>query len=121
MARNDDDEPEERALIDEAEFGRIAIMEAGLSVYREIHNKELNGPLRLIMLQAKADAIVAVEELVKADAADAARIRELQWAVSRYEALYVYAAEIIEKGRQVNDDLSDVDRLKLEADMAPDT
>lgn len=118
MARRRDQDPSERQ-IREDEFNRLAAMEAGIKTFKEMRE---GGPLRLVLLKARADAIAAVEDLVGCDPEDAKRIRDLQWAISRYDAFVSYAEEIIEAGRAASDDLPDdeVESLNSELSRLPD-
>lgn len=100
MAR--DDEPEEDRPLLPPEYDLHDVMEAGLAALDELKN---NGPLKWVMEKAKADAMVAIKELVACDASDFAKVRDLQWGVGRYNAMIVYVSEIVEEGRDAFDTL----------------
>lgn len=87
------------------EIERATLIDAGFTVIREARDK--SSALYIMIEAARADAIAANKALIVADANDAARIRELQWKISRFYDLQRYIAEVVENGRNAFDTLTD--------------
>lgn len=87
----------------DAEYARVEAIDAGLDAY---HQLTKSGPLRIIIDEARRDALIALDMLVKVDPNEAKEIRELQWAVTRYDDLCRWIARIIETSKQASEDLT---------------
>jgi len=87
------------------EFDRITVLDAAINLRDQL--KHPDSAIVALLSQARDDAHVAVRELVFCDPNDTNAIRELQWRVTRFEALHGYIGGIVEAARSMTDDMTE--------------
>lgn len=97
-------------LVEEAEYARVEAIDAGLDALHQLTN---TGALRVMIDEAREEAISALNALVRADPENPNLIRDLQWRVTRYDSLCRWIAGIIEKAQQARDDITDEQAAEL--------
>jgi hypothetical protein len=80
---------------------RIAVVRAALAIEHQMVDKA--SALRHVLNRAYEDAVHAVIELLEVDANDAKAVRDLQWKVGRYNAMYSYINEVLADGQEKAD------------------
>lgn len=104
-----EDETQQEVL--DTELARIEAIDAGHDVFRQFRT---SGALSTILLEARDRAVDALNRLVKCDPFNAAAVRDLQWEVTRYDALCQFINEIVETARNASEDLTAEEGAALE-------
>lgn len=99
----DDDSPQ---AVDE----RIAVVRAALAIEHQMVDK--SSALRLVLNRAHDDAVGAVLELIDVVSTDPA-VRDLQWKISRYNAMLSYINEVLAAGVEASDAMTDEQAERL--------
>lgn len=86
------------------EFDRITVLDAALDLQFLLKS---TGALKAVLEQARDDAHLAVNKLIKCKPEDADTIRELQWDVRRFDKLCQYIFNILEAGKAMSADLTE--------------
>lgn len=79
------------------EYEELDVLGAAFGTIAEL--KDIGSPLRKVLDQARADAREAVRVLVQdTNPMDGNRVRELQWAAQRFDALVFYVKKTLQEG-----------------------
>lgn len=95
----------------DAERARIEAIDAGRDLLQQFRD---SGALTVILLEARANAIEALSELVRCDPFKPDIVRDLQWRITRYDALCDWISGIIEQARMATEDLTAEEEASLD-------
>lgn len=87
----------------DTERARVEAIDAGWDVFEQFRN---SGALTKILVKAREEAIDALQRLVEADPFKPEVIRDLQWQVTRYDALCQWIETIVESAQAATEDLT---------------
>lgn len=93
----DEDSPQE---IDK----RFALAKSALAIKHQ--QIDPSSALRHVLNRAHDDAVAALVGLIEVDPGDAKAVRDLQWQVSRYDAMCQYIDEVLSAGEEAEDALT---------------